>query len=60
MQLPEIIQKQIENMVCPVHDIHPIVEQDWDGIKISTCCDDFQKECTEQLEVMLNQSQTVK
>jgi hypothetical protein len=53
MKFSEAIKEHIENMICSVHDIHPIVEQDWQGITVIACCDDFHKECIEQAEMQM-------
>jgi len=54
MQFSDIIKEHIEQLVCPTHDIHPHVEQDWDGIKIICCCIDFHKQCMKQAKRMLD------
>jgi hypothetical protein len=54
MQFSEIVKGHIEKMACPVHDIHPVVEQDWEGVKIITCCSDFHTGCMEQAEKLMS------
>jgi hypothetical protein len=36
-----------------MHDIHPIVEEDWNGIKIICCCKKFEEECLQESERLL-------
>ena len=55
MTLAETIKPAIEAMVCPVHDIHPIVQVFGDEFQVISCCSVFQKECTEEIEAMLSQ-----
>ncbi len=43
MFAPESLRKRIENMICPVHDVHPNVEHDFDGLKIAGCCKAFEQ-----------------
>jgi len=50
MPIDKTLIDHIRNMVCQVHGIHPIVEDDWDGIKIDCCCGDFHKECLKEVE----------
>lgn len=53
MKLSEIIKPAIENLSCPVHDIHPIVQLFGEECQVITCCSVFQKECTEEIDAML-------
>ncbi len=45
MILDKPIREYIENMICSIHDVHPIIEEDWNGIKVTCCCKPFEKEC---------------
>jgi hypothetical protein len=38
-------KEHIKKMVCSVHDVHPIIEEDWNGIKVTCCCKPFEREC---------------
>jgi hypothetical protein len=53
MTLAETIQPAIEAMVCPVHDIHPIVQVMGDEFQVISCCSVFQKECAEEIAEIL-------
>lgn len=43
-----MIKKAIEEMTCPTHGHHPIVEQTEDGLSIRTCCEDFRQTTIER------------
>lgn len=43
-----MIQKAIEEMICPTHGQHPIVERTEDGLSIRTCCEDFRQTAIEK------------
>ena len=53
MQFSDTIKEHIEKMVCDVHDIHPVTEQDWDGIKIICCCNEFHSQCLQEVETLV-------
>lgn len=37
-----VIKTAIENEVCPVHNLHPVVEVTAEGTTVTTaCCEDF-------------------
>ena len=47
------LSETVKNKVCPVHDIHPIVEIRGNQLKIICCCKAFHEECShEALKVM--------
>jgi hypothetical protein len=48
MHSPELIKEHIKNMLCPVHDIHPIVEHDRNGLEIACCCSEFENSCLQE------------
>ncbi len=53
MPTNKALKSHIENMVCPIYDIHPIVEEDCEGIKIICCCKEFEKQClTEAVKLL--------
>jgi hypothetical protein len=54
MKSSDTIKAHIEAMLCHVHDIHPIVENDLDGIKIICCCEDFHKACLNEYEGLVS------
>lgn len=43
-----MVQKAIEEMICPTHGEHPIVEHTNDGLSIRTCCEDFRQTAIEK------------
>lgn len=45
-----MIKKAIEEMKCPTHGSHPIVEQTNEGLSIHTCCDEFKQAVIENYE----------
>ena len=45
MELAEKIKLTIEEKLCPVHDIHPIVEVVGGEISIACCCTYFHSYC---------------
>lgn len=53
MFIHSYLKEHIESMLCPMHDIHPIVEEDWNGIKIICCCKKFEEECLQESERLL-------
>jgi len=56
MESAEVVKSVIEDMVCPVHDVHPVVEIFGNNLQISSCCDDFHEECANEAKglFMLN------
>lgn len=48
MESPEIVKSIIENMVCSVHDVHPLVEIMGNELQVSCCCDAFHEECLDE------------
>ena len=58
MYFDDSIKPHIENMLCPTHDIHPVVESDWDGIKVTCCCHDFEKQCLEKIQKLLEENKS--
>jgi len=45
MESADTVKWVIEGMVCPVHDVHPVVEIVGNKLLISCCCNDFHEEC---------------
>jgi len=41
MESAEVVKSIIEGMVCPVHDVHPVVEILGNELQISSCCAEF-------------------
>lgn len=39
----------IKNKVCPVHDLHPIIEITGNQLKIICCCKAFHDDCTHEI-----------
>lgn len=56
MDLVDTVRLIIEDDVCPVHDLHPMVDVTGNELKLSCCCANFQQECTEKIKslFMLN------
>jgi hypothetical protein len=52
----EVVKSVIEGMVCPVHDVHPVVEILGNKLHISSCCAGFYEECVNEVKglFMLN------
>lgn len=50
MESADTIKSVIESTVCPVHDVHPIVDTEGNKLKISCCCAQFYEECTGQVK----------
>jgi len=55
MKLAEEIKPNIESLLCPEHDIHPIVDALGNELYINCCCNKFHLQCRRQVEVMLRQ-----
>ncbi|OCX54673.1 hypothetical protein BEL04_10635 [Mucilaginibacter sp. PPCGB 2223] len=55
MKLAETIKPNIENLLCPDHDIHPIVDTLGDELQINCCCSKFHRLCRKQVEVILRE-----
>ncbi|HTK21700.1 MAG TPA: hypothetical protein VL442_19420 [Mucilaginibacter sp.] len=56
MLFSEPLKEHIEKKVCPVHNIHPIIEVDLNELKIAACCKDFELQCLEDAEKLINPS----
>ena len=48
MESAETVQSIIETMLCPTHDVHPVVEIMGNKLLISCCCNEFHEECTDE------------
>ncbi|HTD39671.1 MAG TPA: hypothetical protein VK671_03555 [Mucilaginibacter sp.] len=46
MESADTIKLIIESRVCPVHDVHPLVEATGNELKISCCCSGFHMDCS--------------
>ncbi|WP_448702784.1 hypothetical protein ACFGVR_10560 [Mucilaginibacter sp. AW1-3] len=55
MKLAESIKPNIEAMLCPLHDIHPVVDVLGNELQITCCCNRFHDLCRRQTEAMLGQ-----
>ena len=55
MQLADTIKSIIESKLCPIHDIHPVIDISEDQLQIICCCIDFHKECKSIAEITLSQ-----
>lgn len=55
MKLAETIKPSIEAMLCPLHDIHPVVEVLGNELHINCCCNRFHDLCRRQVDDMLGQ-----
>ena len=58
MLITDAIKGHIKQMLCPVHDIHPMIEYDLDGLKIVTCCENFEKQCMAETEELISKEQS--
>ena len=56
MFFSEPLKEHIEKMVCPVHNIHPIIENDLDELKIAACCQEFESKCLSDAEKLIHKS----
>lgn len=45
-----MMKQTLEEMKCPTHGNHPIVEQTNEGLSIHTCCDEFRQAVIEKYE----------
>ncbi|HTK19003.1 MAG TPA: hypothetical protein VL442_05810 [Mucilaginibacter sp.] len=56
MESAEVVKSIIENMVCPFHDVHPVVEISGNELQIGACCAEFHEECANEAKglFMLN------
>jgi len=52
----ENIKPILEEKLCPVHDIHPVVEIIADEVTISCCCDYFTHFCKIEAEFLRSHS----
>jgi hypothetical protein len=48
----ENIKLILEEKVCPVHDIHPVVEMNGNDINIACCCAYFSRFCQIEAEYL--------
>ena len=53
MKAAHTIKAIIEEKVCPVHDVHPIVDIIGNQIEITCCCTYFHKYCIIEAEHLL-------
>jgi hypothetical protein len=49
MDTLETLKTAIENRLCPVHDIHPLVEVTGDDLDIICCCELFYARCLREV-----------
>jgi len=56
MELADTVKSVIEDSLCPVHDLHPVIDVTGNELKVSCCCTYFHKMCTEEIKslFMLN------
>jgi hypothetical protein len=56
MESSDAIKSIIEDKLCPIHDLHPVVDTAGNELHITCCCTNFHTECTEEIEglFMLN------
>jgi|GEM_PF-1160092 hypothetical protein len=52
MKIADTIKHQIEEKLCPVHDMHPVVDATGEEINVACCCNYFQKYCTIEIEYL--------
>lgn len=52
MESAAIIKSVLEEKLCPIHDVHPVVEVIGDKVNIMCCCDYFYRYCTIEAEYM--------
>lgn len=60
MKIAETIKHQIEEKLCPVHDMHPVVDATAGEISVACCCTYFQKYCTIEIEYLKSQFSHIK
>lgn len=46
MESAETVKLIIGSRVCPIHDVHPVVETMGNELKISCCCKSFNVDCS--------------
>ncbi|MGZ3946062.1 MAG: hypothetical protein ACXVJB_14045 [Mucilaginibacter sp.] len=52
MKIADTIKHQIEDKLCPVHDMHPVVDATGEEISVACCCNYFQKYCIIEVEYL--------
>jgi len=52
----ENIKPILEEKLCPVHDIHPVIELLGSELSISCCCDYFKNFCKIEAEFLRSHS----
>jgi len=52
MKLAEKIKWTLQEKLCPVHDVHPIVEIAGEEINIACCCTYFKRFCQIEAEYL--------
>jgi hypothetical protein len=55
MKIADTIKHQIEGKLCPVHDMHPVVETAGDEINVACCCNYFEHYCKIEIEYIKSQ-----
>jgi len=55
MKLAETVKYQIEEKICPVHDMHPVVDATGEEISVACCCTYFEKYCGIEIEHLKSQ-----
>jgi len=50
MNTLENIKSTIEERLCPIHDIHPLVESVGAELKITCCCHFFYARCLQDMK----------
>lgn len=53
MRLTETMKITIEDYLCPIHDIHPVVEISAGEFQVICCCTAFHEECRKEVESVL-------
>jgi len=56
MELADAIRTTIEAKLCPVHDLHPVVDVTGNELKIACCCNAFQEECNKEAQTLFEQN----
>lgn len=56
MKLAEAIKNTIEAKLCPIHDVHPILEIIGNELRIACCCNSFQEECIKEARILVGQN----
>jgi hypothetical protein len=57
METLEVIKSAIEERLCPVHDVHPLVEINGADIEIICCCELFYAKCLQLVQNMKYQKE---